>query len=100
MKTYKFKGTKIYIEKLSYPNGRTALEFTNAKTGESHLTATVNIPEQELLPEAICIKTWCGNEEVLAFLIAQGIISKTKYKFPVGAGLAIVHVVDLLMKDF
>jgi len=100
MKTYKFKGDKIYIKKEEYQNGRTALQLYDAETGEDYLTATVNVPEQPLKNGEICIKTWSENEGVLEFLIKEGIVSESKYYFPVGAGFAMVHVVTLLVSDF
>ena len=100
MKTFEFNNHQMHIQQGRYGNNRTALLFVDAQTGETYLTATINTPKQHLDPGEICIKTWDENEGVLEFLISEGIVSESKYSFPVGLGFAIVHVVELLTTDF
>jgi hypothetical protein len=63
------------------------------------MDATVNIPEQELLPGEVFVRSDDDNFGLLEFLISEGIVSKSKYSFRVGFGCTIIYVVDLLITD-
>lgn len=100
MKAYTFNQYKVTIEKGEYPNGRLALLLVEANTGEELYFCTVNIPEVYLLPDEIIIKNWAENDGMLDFLVQNGIISKSKRSFPVGAGFVNAIIVDLLICPF
>lgn len=56
--------------------GRVRLDFQTPQ-GEPIATATVNLPELALEPGEVFIKTWSENENMLPFLIANGIVEPT-----------------------
>lgn len=83
----KFKDWECNVNKLSYLNGRIALQLTEVETLESIAMATVNIPEApQYLPielehvydtkgkELIYIKAWSDNEGIEHALHDAGII--------------------------
>jgi len=57
-----------------YANGRMALRLVDAETGEPIATASVNVPEEPLAEDEICIKTWSENEGMEESLVAANII--------------------------
>lgn len=65
-----------YINFLQYGNGRVALEFADAITGESILRATVNIPDEDLAEDEVFIKNYAENEGILDWLIENNIVSQ------------------------
>jgi hypothetical protein len=56
--------------------GRRGIKLTTV-SGEPFGTATVNLPDAELEPDEVCIKTWGGNEGMLDFLVRNGIVEPT-----------------------
>jgi len=83
----------VWIAKRFYDNGRLALVLMDADGPIA--TATVNIPEQALGPDEVCIKTWSENEPMLAFLVENGIVQDTGNRAP--AGFAEAAICKLLM---
>lgn len=88
MKTlFHFQGKEFTIEKLSYGNGRIAMETYN-ENGDPAYMLTVNIPDFPLLPEhedkVTFIKNWSENEGILQALIEQKIVRDTGFIFPTG----------------
>ena len=73
-----FKGTDCILHKLKYVNGRTALELTEAETGESFLTVSKNIPTENLSSNEIIIKDYSENDGILRCLAEIGVISYPK----------------------
>lgn len=67
----------VYLEKASYANQRTALLLMSAEDGSQVACATVNLPEHDLQPGEIIVKTWSENEPMLDFLIRNNIVSDT-----------------------
>lgn len=57
-----------------YSNNRTALQLVSS-TGEPLLTATVNLPNQELPENQVFIKNYSENTGILAVLQEKNIIS-------------------------
>lgn len=84
----------VQIEFLKYSNGRTAIELTDAETGEPVLTATVNIPDVDLTSREVIIKNYSENEGVLGFLMDNNIVGPVKRE--VSTGFVSCPIVDLL----
>ena len=84
----------VQIEFLKYSNGRTAIELTDAETGEPVLTATVNIPGVDLTNREVIIKNYSENEGVLGFLMDNNIVGPVKRE--VTTGFVSCPIVDLL----
>jgi hypothetical protein len=95
---YKFVGEygtyDVQVEFLKYSNGRTAIELTDAETGEPVLTATVNIPGVDLTNREVIIKNYSENEGVLGFLMDNNIVGPVKRE--VTTGFVSCPIVDLL----
>jgi hypothetical protein len=72
----KFRGYNCLIEKGMYSNGRIALELVDSFTEEPVATATVNLPDEEIEPDEVFIKSYSGNEGMYEALVEQGVISK------------------------
>lgn len=84
----------VQIEFLKYSNGRTAIELSDAETGEPVLTATVNIPGVDLTSREVIIKNYSENEGVLGFLMDNNIVGPVKRE--VSTGFVSCPIVDLL----
>jgi hypothetical protein len=94
MYKYQAYGTTYFVklEKHKYTNGRTAVTLVDAVDGEQVACATVNLPEQELAPGEVFIKTWSENakdekhgcEGMLEFLVKNGIVRDTGREVPTG----------------
>lgn len=78
------------LEKHTYANGRTLLALMDADDGEQVACATVNLPDQDLQPGEVFIKTWSENEQsdksdgMLPFLLVNGIVQDTGREVPTG----------------
>jgi len=70
--------TVVTVEVGKYTdNGRTAIEFSSAEIeneGERLLTASVNLPDENLPSDVIAIKDWSENEGIEACLVAAKLI--------------------------
>lgn len=75
----------VRLEKHTYENtGRTALILVDVDDGEQVACATVNLPEQQLAPGEVFIKTWSENEGMLDFLLKNRIVEDTGREVPTG----------------
>ena len=72
----------VWLEKNHYANGRTALMLMD-QDGQV-ACATVNMPEYDLQPGEILVKTWSENEPMLKFLIVNHIVEDTGREVPSG----------------
>jgi len=72
-----FKFRKDQVFKKEYNNNRIALVIidTDDEFFGKIATATVNLPDEDLLPDEVFIKNWSENEGVLADLIAFKVVS-------------------------
>jgi hypothetical protein len=77
---------RVWIEKTYYANGRTAI-ILNSANGQV-ACATVNLPEHNLAPDQVHIKTWSENEGMLDFLIKHHIVSDCGMGVPYGYCMA------------
>lgn len=77
--TYRYvSGDTIYnvwLEQAKYANNRTALMLMSEEGQVA--CATVNLPEYDLQPGEIHVKTWGENEAMLDFLLKNGIVTDT-----------------------
>jgi hypothetical protein len=93
-----FKGNTYDVEFGRYQNNRVAIELVDPITGECGAVATVNIPEADLPPGEVFIKTWSENEGILTALADAGIVKKTGKAIPIGwvyADIAVLLVPDI-----
>ncbi len=83
-KTIFFKGWECSIVQQHYQDGkRLAIQLVSARTikhehlykGDSIATATVNVPQLDLLPNQTLIKDYAENEGMFEALFRAGIIS-------------------------
>ena len=72
----------VWLEKHKYASGRTALLLMDEEGQVA--CATVNLPEHDLQPDEVFIKTWGENEAMLAFLTRNNIVSNTGREVPTG----------------
>lgn len=94
---YKYATThgvyNVWIEKHKYANGRVALILMD---NEGQVTiATVNLPEHDLQPGEVIIKSYSENEGMLDFLTNNNIVSATGRE--IQTGFVTVHVCKLLI---
>lgn len=82
----------VRLEKHQYANKRVALTLVDADDGEQVACATVNLPDQDLAPGEVFIKTWSENakdvehgcEGMLEFLLKNNIVSDMGREVPTG----------------
>ena len=74
----------VRLEKHQYANQRTALILVDANDGEQVACATVNLPEHDIQPGEIIVKTWSENESMLDFLVKNQIVVDTGRDVPTG----------------
>jgi len=60
-----------------YGNGRPAIQLIVKSTGEPMATATVNLPQEELLSGQVIIKNYSENEGVYEAMVKAGVISES-----------------------
>ncbi len=65
-------------------NQRDRLSIVDAETKESLVTASVNLPEIELLEGEMLIKDYSENEGVLLGLVNAGVVEHTGKEVPIG----------------
>lgn len=67
-----------------YSNGRRRLDLIDVEDGTPVMTATVNVPEEDLSGNETVIKNYSENEGVLRFLQINGIVGPVKREIEVG----------------
>jgi hypothetical protein len=72
----------VWVEKHKYANNRTALLLMDEEGQVA--CATVNLPEHDLQPDEVFIKTWSENEEMLPFLLRNSIVADIGREVPTG----------------
>jgi hypothetical protein len=72
----------VWIEKSTYANGRIALILMDEEGQVA--CATVNLPDAELNPGDVLVKTWSENEKMLPFLIKNKIVHDLGQDVPTG----------------
>ena len=60
-----------------YGNGRAALRLVDAETGEPLATASVNVPDEALADDEMCVKDYAENAGLLDDLVRAGIVEAT-----------------------
>lgn len=75
----KFQGTDLLLEQAFYGNGRKALclhEF-DEEFGcyMDYMTASVNLVDEDLAEDEICIKDYSENTGILQALVEAGVVS-------------------------
>ncbi len=77
-------------------NNRIVIELTIAEDGEPMLTASVNLPNEQLGYNEVAIKNYSENEGILDILINAGIISNpTRF---VDSGFANIPICEVLVE--
>ena len=74
----------------SYANGRQAIRIVDAEDGAAVMTATVNMPDEDIQADEIIIKNYSENEGCLPFLITNGVVSEVQRWL--GHGIAVVKL--------
>jgi hypothetical protein len=72
----------VWLEKQKYANGRTALLLMDEEGQVA--CATVNLPEHDLQPGEMFVKTWGENERMLEFLVKHNLVIDTGREVPTG----------------
>jgi len=72
-----FKNWRCRIEESRYSNGRIALTLTDSEEGDPIATATINLPDEPLAEDEVCIKSHSENEGMLEALEQAGIVKAT-----------------------
>lgn len=73
--TVNFKGTPCNIIFGKYHNNqRVSIQLYEQATGEPFMTASVNMPNEHLSKDMVCIKDYSENEGILDALINEHII--------------------------
>jgi hypothetical protein len=95
MKTYELKtpyaNYTVHITNAgSYANGRQAIRIVDAEDGAAVMTATVNMPDEDIQADEIIIKNYSENEGCLPFLITNGVVSEVQRWL--GHGIAVVKL--------
>lgn len=93
MKTLKFKGETLIIEKSRYDNGRIAIRITDDE-GFPYMMATVNVPRVDLPKNHTFIKNYSENSGILAALEKQGFVKATGKV--IRLNFVVVHEVEVL----
>lgn len=71
-----------WLEKGQYANGRTAITLMSEEGPVA--TVTVNIPDADLSPGDILVKTWSENEGMVNFLADNKIVQDMGHDVPTG----------------
>ena len=94
MKTYELKtpysNYTVVLTAGSYANGRKAIRIVDAEDGIPVMTATVNMPDENLEEGEIILKNYSENEGCLPFMITNGVVSEVQRW--VGHGMAVVKL--------
>lgn len=72
-----FRDWRCRVEHRRYGNGRTALQLVDAEDGSPIAKATVNLPDVEMAPDEVAIKSYAENEGLLEVLTDAGIVEPT-----------------------
>ena len=87
-----FAGFPCVVKKAEYLSGkRTAIELVHAQDGDSVAMATVNLPDVELAPSEVFIKSYSENEGMAECLIKAGAIGPVKRLQATGYTHVTVH---------
>ncbi len=78
-----------------YGNGRTALVLRDRESDASYAKATVNLPDEILAADEVCVKDYAEGEGTLAALIAAGVVAAPTRT--VTSGYATIPVCRLLL---
>lgn len=81
---FRWNGWNCALLERRYGNDRLALMIVDEDDGSSIGVATVNLPEADLAPGEILIKTWSENAGLLEAMISAGIIEDTGKRVPTG----------------
>ena len=87
--------TNVTLEYAQYDNGRVAIKLTCTEMPyEPYANATVNLPDDHLEPDEVCMHNWHDDGTVMKALIKAGIISAPVRK--IRSGYVMVPVCKLL----
>ena len=75
MKKVKFKEWECIVAFAQYGNGRTAIQLLDAEDSQPIATASVNMPDEVLEADEICIKDYSENKGMLDCLMKAKIVS-------------------------
>lgn len=92
--TVQFKKWNCILKWSKYGNGRAALQLID--DGELVLTATVNLPDEDLEDNEVFIKDYSENDGILEVLVNAGIIEDTGKR--VRSGFVTIPVCRVLKK--
>lgn len=94
--TVQFKQWNCILKWGEYGNGRAALQLMDADVGDLVMTATVNLPEEDLEDNEVFIKDYSENDGILEVLVNAGIIEDTGRR--VQTGFVTIPVCRVLKK--
>lgn len=94
MKEVTFVGTRCVLKFGTYPNGRVAIRLVSSDGPFG--VATVNIPDAELAPNEVCIKSYSENEGMLDALVKARVVAKPHRT--VQSGYVVIPVCKLLVR--
>lgn len=60
-----------------FESGQRYIRLIHADEGDVVAKVTINVPEAELQPGEVIVKTWSENEGMLPFLLSNGIVKET-----------------------
>ncbi len=89
-------GVKVKAVFQQYMNGRTAIELIEIESGEPYAMASVNLDDEELKEDEICIKDYSENEGVLDLLVDAGYVSQP-VRFA-DSGFVVIPICKLLKR--
>jgi len=95
----KFERWDCVLKFPKYRNGRTAIELVNdvAPYLETILIASVNLPDEEIGKDEICIKNHSENEWILDILVKAKVVSEPiRYA---DSGFVRIPICKLLIKQ-
>ena len=75
MKKVNLHGQELTCIKREYNNGRIALQLVE-EDGYPYCSASVNLPDEDMLPQEVAIKNYSECKGVLPALIKAGIVSE------------------------
>lgn len=87
----------VYLVLGEYSNGRTALQFLDARNHSQAFAATINLPDVKLTFKEIIIKDYSENVGMLDFLQENKIVGPVRRY--VKSGFVNCPVVELLLND-
>lgn len=91
IKQINFKDIKCNVTKFYYKNDRTAIKLIDSEDGMPVLTATVNLPDEDINEDEVLIKSWSENEGIEEILVKENIIGPKIKDIPAGFANATLH---------